>query len=466
MIDLTQITGIEIDSRRVQPGNLFAALSGHKVDGRDYIVAAVKAGATHVLAEEGTVLPEGVNAQLILADDVRAAAAHLAAAFYAPAPQKIVAVTGTNGKTSTAVFTQQIWDMMGFKSAAIGTLGVVSAHYVGDSTLTTPDSVSLHKTLQAMAGAGVNRVVMEASSIGIDQRRMDGVVLSAAAYTNLTQDHLDYHGDMDTYLAAKERLFDLLPDGASAVICVDDAGGKAIAQCHHGVTYGFEGDVKIVSQTPLADGQRLEILADGVLHDVHVPLTGLFQGLNALCAALLVAGAEGLPFADVAPFMSRLSGVRGRLEFVAGHPMGAGVYVDYAHTPAGLESMLQAVRPHVTGRLICVFGCGGDRDAKKRPLMAKAVAQYADVAVLTDDNPRTENPADIRAQARVGAPDAIEIGDRRAAIRHAVDMLKAGDILVIAGKGHEMGQIIGTNVLPFDDVTEAAAAIKEFKHAV
>jgi UDP-N-acetylmuramoyl-L-alanyl-D-glutamate--2,6-diaminopimelate ligase len=456
------VTGITADSRRVAPGMLFAALPGARVDGRDYIGAAVAAGAAGVLAPEGTRWPEGVPVRpLILAADARRELALMAARLAGAQPATLVAVTGTNGKTSTVDFLRQLWGEAG----SIGTLGLIAPGFPQGESLTTPDPVALHATLAALARAGVRRVAMEASSHGLDQRRLDGARLMAAGFTNLTRDHLDYHGSMDAYRAAKLRLFDtLLPAGAAAAFSTElDAESVAALRevsARRGLrllSAGAAGaDARLLDARPLPDGQALEIALFGARVSLHLPLPGRFQADNALLAALL-AVATGTPAGDVLAALPALRGVRGRMELAASL-RGAAAYVDYAHTPDALERLLMALRPHTAGRLWCVFGAGGDRDPGKRPLMGAAVARHADVAVVTDDNPRGEDPALIRAAVLAGAPDAVEIGDRRAAIGHALAALRAGDVLVVAGKGHESGQTIGGVTLPFDD----AAVIREF----
>jgi len=403
--------------------------------------------------------------------DPRRRFALLAAEFYKLQPQTIVAVTGTNGKTSTVTFASQIWDGLGFTSASLGTLGIVSRITMKKGGLTTPDPVTLMAEIADLAAAGVTHMAMEASSIGIDQRRLDGVKLSAAAFTNFTHDHLDYHGDMEAYFACKARLFkELLPADKPAVICTDDPAGEQLSRIidNPKICIGRAQDceIRLDEQKPTPFGQILNVTVAGKPHVVHLPLVGLFQGMNALTAAGVVMATDNVAFGDIVPHLETLRPVDGRMELVDGHPEKAAVYVDYAHTPHGLETVLESVRPHTKGRLVVVFGCGGDRDKSKRSLMGGIATKLADLAIITDDNPRSEDPAQIRAEIRAGAPNAAEIGDRRTAIREGVAGLEAGDVLVIAGKGHEQGQIIGDHVLPFDDVEEAQAAIKELKSAL
>ena len=456
------VTGITADSRAVRPGMVFAALPGVLVDGRSFIAAAVAAGAAAVLAPRGTAWPNGVPARaLLLADDARAALARMAARLAGPQPTAVVAITGTNGKTSTADFLRQIW---GQGAASLGTLGVVADGFPPGESLTTPDPVSLHATLAALARGGVSRVAMEASSHGLDQRRLDGVTLAAAGFTNLTRDHLDYHGDMAGYRAAKLRLFDtLLPEGgvgafSSEADAETQSALRAVA-ARRGLrllSVGAGGDeARLETATPLPDGQALEFSLFGARQTVHLPLPGRFQADNALLAAALAVLTRG-DTACVLAALPRLAGVRGRMELAA-RINGAAAYVDYAHTPDALERLLLALRPHTAARLVCVFGAGGDRDPGKRPLMGAVVADLADIAIITDDNPRSENPAAIRAAISAAAPDALEIGDRRAAIAAGLAMLRPGDVLVVAGKGHESGQTIAGVTTPFDD----AAVIRE-----
>jgi UDP-N-acetylmuramoyl-L-alanyl-D-glutamate--2,6-diaminopimelate ligase len=439
---------------------VFAALPGARADGRAFIAEAVARGAAAVIAPEGTEWPAGVPPRpLITSADPRRTLARMAAAFYGAQPRIVVAVTGTNGKTSTVDFLRQIWTSAGERAASLGTLGVIAEGFASGPSLTTPDPVALHATLAALAGAGVAAVAMEASSHGLDQRRLDGVVLAAAGFTNLTRDHLDYHGTMEAYAAAKLRLFDtLLPAGAAAAAMAGMEPGvlaalRAIARARglRLLTVGETGDaVRLIAARPLPDGQALEIEAFGARRSFHLPLPGRFQAENALLAATL-AVAAGMPADRAFAALPHLAGVRGRLERVAVLPNGAAVYVDYAHTPDALERLLAALRPHTRGRLHVLFGAGGDRDPGKRPLMGRAAASGADRVWITDDNPRSEDPAAIRAAVLAGAPGAIDAGGREAAIAAALADLGPGDVLAIAGKGHETGQEIAGVVYPFDD---------------
>jgi UDP-N-acetylmuramoyl-L-alanyl-D-glutamate--2,6-diaminopimelate ligase len=460
-----EIAGLTADSRAVKPGDLFAALPGGKADGRGFIADAIARGAVAVLAPAGTVL-EDERAVLVTDTNPRRRFALMAAKFYGRQPQTMVAVTGTNGKTSVANFTRQIWSALELPAASFGTIGLVSPRRTESGTLTTPDPVALHRLLADLADEGVTHAAFEASSHGLDQYRLDGVSLSAAAFTNLTRDHLDYHGDMDGYWQAKRRLFaELLPDWGTAVINADTEQAddlKALAQerGQRVISFGTVGeDVRILKAAPAAAGQEISLTVMGRRYDLLLPLAGDFQVFNAACAlGLVIATGGDVHLATLA--LEKLQGVPGRLQLVAQSPKGAAVYVDYAHTPDGLETALRALKPHTKGRLIALFGCGGDRDPGKRPMMGAIAARLSDYAIVTDDNPRTEDAADIRAQVMVGCPNAEEIGDRRAAIRAAIAMADEGDVVVLAGKGHESGQIVGTTVLPFDDAEEARKAVE------
>lgn len=451
------ITGVTQDSRKVQPGWLFAAIPGTKVHGNDYIDAAVKAGASVILAARGT---KAVSVPVIESDNPRRDLALIAAKFYQHQPKTVAAVTGTNGKTSTVHFAQQIWSADGMSAASLGTIGVHGAVNKPGS-MTTPDSVSLHAELAELARAGVTHLAMEASSHGLEQHRLDGVKILAAGFTNLTHDHLDYHKTMDEYYRAKARLFDLLSDDGVAVLNADVpefAMLKARCGSKRVVSYGLGGkDIRMVSRRPVANGQAVSLEIFGKSYDLVIPLVGAYMAMNALCA-------YGMAQVDKPEVLQTLQGAPGRLQAVGGHPRGAAVYVDYAHTPDALARVLEALRPHTEGRLICIFGCGGDRDPAKRPIMGKIAAEGADLAIITDDNPRSEKPEAIRAAIRVGAgPTAKEIGDRREAIGYAIEQLQSGDVLVIAGKGHEQGQIFADHTDHFDDVEEATNFIKHLQ---
>ncbi|MGV3580155.1 UDP-N-acetylmuramoyl-L-alanyl-D-glutamate--2,6-diaminopimelate ligase [Brevundimonas sp.] len=461
------ITGVTADSRKVGAGSLFVALPGTAADGRAFIPQALSQGAAAVLAPQDT--PEGLAPLLVRSGDVRRAYALAARSFYGAQPATCVAVTGTNGKTSVAAFCRQIWAALGIKAASMGTLGVVAqsggrTEALTPPGLTSPDAGDAARLLATLAEGGVTHLALEASSHGIDQRRLDGVTLKAAAFTNLTQDHLDYHGDMEAYRVAKLRLFEtLLPRGRTAVLNADSDAYNAFAAASIMSGLGVMGvgergrDLSLVERRAVPEGQRLILDVRGDRHDVLLPLAGAFQASNALVAAGLCI-AVGEDAGKVLHALEKITGAAGRLQRVSG---GRGeAYVDYAHTPDGLETVLKALRPHATGRLIVVFGAGGDRDKGKRPLMGEIAGRLADVAIVTDDNPRSEDPAVIRAEVRAGCPDALEIGDRRSAIREATAMMRDGDVVVVAGKGHEQGQIVGGVTHPFDDATELAEALR------
>ena len=457
------VTGVTADSRKVKPGFLFAALPGAKTHGRCFIGQAVAAGAAAILAETPV---EAGPVPTFPVGDVRRAYALAAAAFYGVQPAICVAVTGTNGKTSVATFCRQIFARLGRRSASMGTLGVQAGEtQIAPPGLTTPDAADVAALAADLAARGVTHLALEASSHGIEQRRLDGLALTVAGFINLTQDHLDYHGDMEAYRAAKLRLFEvLLPTGRTAVLNADsDAYGifsKAAAASGHPVfSVGAMGEgLVLAGRTLEAGGQRLRIAAGGRHFELRLPLAGAFQASNALVAAGLCVAA-GEETEAVLEALEHLEGAPGRLQRIGSGPRGGEAYVDYAHTPDGLKTVLLALRPHVAGRLILVFGAGGDRDRGKRPQMGAIAANLADVAIVTDDNPRSEPPAAIRAEIRAGAAGLKEIGDRREAIRTAAAMLQEGDVLVVAGKGHERGQIVGAVIHPFSDAAETAAAL-------
>ncbi|WP_083220056.1 UDP-N-acetylmuramoyl-L-alanyl-D-glutamate--2,6-diaminopimelate ligase [Hoeflea olei] len=460
------VTGLTADSRIVEPGNVFFALAGVKTDGALFVEQAISRGAGAVVAGAGAGL-HGLSVPVITADDPRLALARMAAAFFGPQPRVIGAVTGTAGKTSVASFLRQIWASSGEQAAMIGTTGVVAPGRVDYGSLTTPDPVALHQLLADLASSGVTHAAMEASSHGLIQRRLDGVALSVAGFTNLGRDHLDYHPDMDDYMAAKMRLFDtLLPRGAPAVIYADDAwSGRAVEVAERAgaevMTVGRKGGFLSLKRVEhLRHKQIAEVHLDGRIFEVELPLAGDFQIANALVAAGMAIATGTSPDQAMAA-LDRLTGASGRLELVGSTPDGAPAYVDYAHKPDALRNVLEAVRPFTTGRVIVVFGCGGDRDRGKRPIMGAIATDLADVAIVTDDNPRSEDPAAIRAEILAAAPGATEIGDRAEAIATAVGMLKPGDTLIVAGKGHEQGQTVGATVLPFSDHAEIRKALKE-----
>jgi UDP-N-acetylmuramoyl-L-alanyl-D-glutamate--2,6-diaminopimelate ligase len=461
-----EISGITADSRRIRPGMLFVALPGSATDGRRFAADAVAAGAAAVLTDpEGAAMLAGLSVPVLADANPRRALALAAARLNQPQPKTVAAVTGTNGKTSTASFTRQLWASSGLKAASIGTLGVEGPDGLAPGSMTTPDPVVLHETLAGLARDGIDHVAMEASSHGLDQHRLDGVKLAAAGFTNLTQDHLDYHRTMDAYLAAKLRLFtDVLASGGTAVVNADDPAAATViaaaaAGNHPVVDYGLTAkSLRLIARQPTPAGQRLSLEAFGRRHEIELPLVGAFQAMNAL-AALGLAVATGLDPDIALAGLSTLQGVRGRVELAATLPNGASVYVDYAHTPDGLEKILTALRPHAAGRLVVVFGAGGDRDRTKRPLMGAIAQRLADQAIVTDDNPRSETPAAIRAEILAAAPGAKEVGDRAIAIAQAIHGLSAGDVLVIAGKGHEQGQTVAGTVHPFDDVAVARGIV-------
>ena len=462
---LREVAGLSADSRAVKPGFVFFAVPGTHVDGLRFAPAALAAGALAIVAER--VPDEALPGALVVkVADVRAALSRAAARFYPAQPATIVAVTGTSGKTSVAAFTRQIWMQVGYRAAALGTTGLVTPDGATYGSLTTPDPVTLHETLDRLAREGVTHLAMEASSHGLDQRRLDGVRLAAGAFTNLSRDHLDYHADLASYFAAKMRLFEaLLQTGQPAVINADsDMAGQVRATClARGLNVsmvGAKGDtLRLLDVQARPASTLLRIAHKGEIHTVELPLAGAFMASNALVAAGLCI-ATGAPVADVMAALGRLRGAPGRLEKV-GEFRGAPIFVDYAHKPDALEKVLAAVRPLASGRLIVVFGCGGDRDAGKRPIMGEIAVNGADVVIVTDDNPRSEDAATIRAAILAAAPGALEIGDRGAAIAAAVGMLQAGDVLVVAGKGHETGQIVGKTVLPFSDHEAVRAALQD-----
>ncbi|MBB5697584.1 UDP-N-acetylmuramoyl-L-alanyl-D-glutamate--2,6-diaminopimelate ligase [Sphingomonas yantingensis] len=452
------VTGFAIDHRKVAPGTIFGAFEGMRVNGEDYVEAAVAAGAIAVVARPQVRVEGAVH---IAADNPRACFADLAARFFAPFPAVTAAVTGTNGKTSTVEMTRQLWRMAGHHAASIGTLGVTTADDRVSTGLTTPDVVTFLSNVAGLAREGVTHLAFEASSHGLSQYRTQGLPVSAAAFTNLSRDHLDYHKDMAEYFTAKLRLFaEVLDDAGTTVVWVDDPHSERVIDLartrgNRLITVGEHGDtLRLTKREPSLLGQTLTIEADGRAHVVKLPLIGAYQAANALTAAGLVIATGGEVAATLAG-LARLQPVRGRLERAAIAASGAPVYVDYAHTPDALEAAIAALKPHAEGRLIVVFGAGGDRDTGKREPMGEAAARGADVVIVTDDNPRTEDAAAIRREVLKGAPNATEIGDRRAAIRAAIEQAGATDIVLIAGKGHEQGQIVGDLVLPFDDVTVA-----------
>lgn len=464
-IPAIEINGITADSRNVRKGYLFAALSGAKRDGARFISDAVAKGAAAILVERQIEdLPPPVP--VIADENPRRRLALLAARFYGKQPAHVVAVTGTSGKTSVASFARQLWSIIGQPAASLGTLGVVAPDFTEKLEHTTPDPVTLHEHLARLKSANIDRLAMEASSHGLDQFRLDGVQLQAAAFTNLTRDHLDYHPTPEDYLTAKLRLFKaLLPSGATAVVNADSdvyAAVRSVA-AERGLrllSYGREGrDLRILMQEPHLTGQRLKLEIFGRKVDIDLSLIGGFQAGNALAAYALVSVVEGERLRP--EMLAQLVGVPGRMEHVATRSNGAAIFVDYAHKPDALESALLALRPHAQNRIHLVFGCGGDRDAGKRPLMGAIAARLADQVIVTDDNPRSEQPALIRQAILAGCPNALEIGDRAQAIAYAVKNLASGDLLLIAGKGHEIGQIVGQEVHPFNDAEVAQVCVQQ-----
>ena len=458
------ITGIAADSRKVKAGFLFFAIAGARADGAHFARAAAAAGAVAVAAEQR---PDGLPADVVFVPvaNARRALALAAAKFFTRQPGIIAAVTGTSGKTSVAAFTRQIWSALGFPAASIGTIGVVSPTAETYGSLTTPDPVELHRTLDQLAGEGVTHLALEASSHGLDQHRLDGVRIAAGAFTNLSRDHLDYHPTIEAYLAAKLRLFEeLIAPNGTAVIDVDDcyAGQVVAAAKKRGLkimTVGVNGDdIKLIGGAIDGFAQVVSIGHGGREFKVKLPLVGAFQVQNAAVAAGL-AIATGAEPARVFAALELLTGAKGRLE-LAGAKNGAPIFIDYAHKPDALKKALEALRPYASGKLVVVFGAGGDRDSGKRPIMGRIAAENADRVIVTDDNPRSEQPSAIRAAILAATPGATEIGDRNAAIRAGIAALKTGDVLLIAGKGHETGQIVGDRVLPFSDHDAVAAALQ------
>lgn len=463
-----QISGLSVDSRLIKPGHLFAALPGVQMHGAEFIKYALRMDVGAILTDlRGAEITADIigDTPLVVTEDPRQALAYSCALWFAAQPPTMVATTGTNGKTSVASFTRQIWMEMGLSGANLGTTGVEGA-YSAPMSHTTPEPITLHRLLRDMAREGVTHAAMEASSHGLAQRRLDGVHLMAAGFTNFTQDHLDYHESFEAYFKAKAGLFTrVLAEDGVAVINMDDPRGAEMSELakrhgHRVLSVGqAEGcDLRLLAQRFDATGQELRFGWDGEIHQVRLELIGGFQASNVLVAAGLVL-ASGGAWRDVFPTLPMLRTVRGRMEKAATRENGAQIFVDYAHTPAALETALQAMRPHVMGRLIVVFGAGGDRDQAKRPLMGQAARDHADVVFVTDDNPRSEHPAAIRAAILEAVPEATEVGDRAEAILRAVDGLGPGDTLLIAGKGHESGQTVGDDILPFDDVEQASIAV-------
>ena len=458
------IVGLTADSREVRPGYLFAALAGSRTDGAKFIADAIDRGAAAILAIQGTTGIAG-NVALLTDSNPRRRLALLAARFFDAQPQTVAAVTGTNGKTSVASFTRQLWQALGLPAASVGTLGVIAPGFEITLAQTTPDPVQLQRQLAALKQAGIDHLAIEASSHGLDQYRLDGVRVQAAAFTNLTRDHMDYHPTVEAYFDAKMRLFDaVMPAGGAAVVNADSDWYDAVARrCrergHRLFSYGRQGrDLRIERLEPHPGGLLMQADLFGRKHSIDLPLVGDFQAGNVLCALGLVV-ACGTAAESAIGHLAALDGVPGRMQSVPVTPAGGAIYVDYAHTPDALETVLSALRPHTSGNLVVLFGCGGDRDRGKRPLMGAVAERLADRIYVTDDNPRSEDPASIRRSVLSACPRGIEIGDRAAAIQQAVHSLRTGDVLVLAGKGHEQGQIVGDVVRPFDDTAVARTAV-------
>ncbi|MDU8911168.1 UDP-N-acetylmuramoyl-L-alanyl-D-glutamate--2,6-diaminopimelate ligase [Aestuariicoccus sp. MJ-SS9] len=464
-----RITGLSVDSREVKPGHLFAALPGTRVHGGAFIQYALRMGAGAILTDaEGARIAAAElaasDAALIIAADPRQTLAYTAALWFGAQPTVMVAVTGTNGKTSVASFVRQLWQELGLRAVNLGTTGV-EGDWQAPLRHTTPEPITLHRMLAGAAAAGVDHAAMEASSHGLEQRRLDGVTLTAAGFTNFSQDHLDYHASFEDYFAAKAGLFArVLPEDGTAVINIDDARGVdmlaiAKARGQEVITVGRNAaDLCLEAQRFDATGQVIRLSWKGRIRQERLDLIGGFQAENVLVAAGLVIACGSDP-EDVFDMLPMLSTVRGRMQLAATRDNGAAVFVDYAHTPDAVATAIQALRPHVMGRLVAIVGAGGDRDAGKRPLMGQAAASHADQVIVTDDNPRSEDPATIRAAVMAGAPEALEVGDRAEAILRGVDALGPGDALLICGKGHETGQTVGDTVFPFDDAEQASVAV-------
>jgi UDP-N-acetylmuramoyl-L-alanyl-D-glutamate--2,6-diaminopimelate ligase len=460
------VGGVTADSRTIRPGDLFIAIAGGKADGNKFIGSAVAAGAVAVLAERFPDAPLPSGAAFVRVGNARRALAQIAAKIFRRQPMTIAAITGTSGKTSVAAFARQIWTALGHRAASIGTIGIVSPRGELYGSLTTPDPVALHRSLDTLAGEGVTHVAIEASSHGLDQFRLDGLRIAVAAFTNITRDHLDYHPNFEAYFAAKLRLFESLVErGGAAVIDVDHPHADAVMATAKArglkiIDIGRRGTgIRLIESAIDGFAQIVRLEHGGKNFRVRLPLVGEFQLENALVAAGIAIATGGDPAAAF-PALENLTGAKGRLELV-GTSRGAPVFIDYAHKPDALAKALDALRPAVSGRLVVVFGAGGNRDRGKRPLMGEVAAEKADRVIVTDDNPRSENAAAIRAAILAAARGAVEIGDRREAIRSAIADLRSGDVLLIAGKGHETGQIIGDRVVPFSDHEAVAAALKE-----
>lgn len=462
-----QISGLTADSRHVMPGFLFAALAGTQNDGAKFVHDAIERGAAIILAGSNAEVPDDINVPVLRADNPRLRLAELAAQFYQVQPETVVAVTGTNGKTSVASFLRQIWESVGHTAASVGTIGVTLNREIWPLEHTTPDPVELHELLRNLVGKKVTHAVLETSSHGLAQYRVDGIKFAAAGFTNISRDHLDYHSSFEDYFAQKSRLFsEILTDNGIAVVHGTDEAATELIEiaAKRGLKTINVGrgakDLNMLDIKRDGFGQRLSVEFSGKKQNIHLPLVGEFQAENALVAAGL-AIACGMSEVDALAAMKSLQGARGRLEHVGSAECGAPIFVDYAHTPDALETAITALRPYARKRIVVVFGAGGDRDQGKRPEMGSAVARLADIAIVTDDNPRGEDPAGIRAAIMANVPAGIEIGDRRTAIAAGIRLLRDGDILLIAGKGHEAGQAIGTEVVPFSDHEAVAEVLAE-----
>jgi UDP-N-acetylmuramoyl-L-alanyl-D-glutamate--2,6-diaminopimelate ligase len=458
------VAGLTADSREVKPGYLFAALAGTRTDGTGFIADALARGAIAILARDDVAIEAPEDIAVIHNENPRRMLALMAARFYGGQPEITAAVTGTNGKTSGVSFLCQIWEASGLAGASLGTTGICFRGETEPLIHTTPDPVALHAKLAALAARGVTHLAFEASRHGLAQYRLDGVRLAAGAFTNISRDHLDYHPDFEDYFAAKMRLFtQLLKPGQPAIVDVDSDGGERAAAVARArglklLTVGHKGeDLRIASSERDGFGQRLQLSFRGEPRKLFIPLAGDFQAANVL-VALALAISTGVEPEDAFAAAEKLAGAKGRLERVGQAPAGAPIFIDYAHTPAALENAIAALRPYVTSKLHVVFGCGGDRDKGKRPEMGAIAAKFADRVYVTDDNPRGEDPALIRAEILAAAPGAVEIGDRREAIAAAIEAMASGDLLLVAGKGHETGQIIGDRTIPYSD-HEAVSAL-------
>ncbi len=456
-----EITGLTCDSRKVNPGYLFVAIPGFRRDGCNYIADAFKRGARAVLAPAGTSFYGDLA--FITSENTRQSYAYMASHFFGQQPPKIAAITGTNGKTSVVSFIRQIWDSLGHRAASIGTLGVDAPGYQISRGLTTPDPADLHECLALLKGRSVDNVALEASSHGLDQHRLDGVNITIAGFTNLSRDHMDYHGSEENYLSAKQRLFsEVLAKGGVSVLNADSEAYSVLSESVPGreISYGRRGkDIRLDSIKIFEKGQNLSLCVMGVSYNVTFPLVGLFQVENALCA-LGIALAGGADVEASVKALENLHGVPGRLQHIGDKPDGAAIFVDFAHTPEALATVLKTLRPHTDGNLNLVFGCGGERDPGKRPEMGRVASQLADNIIITDDNPRNEDATIIRSQSLATCPAAVEISDRAQAIKTAIIQLRKGDALVVAGKGHETGQIIREVEYPFNDADEISAVLE------